>query len=221
MRDTAAIASLDALWRDWAAPERCDLVAPLLDKLASWRHAAFSYVWARGEQLRFEAVRIDTVLHTYSAHTGQPRRDRALAPIEHHDMMENESCGCATCSEWALRRMDFVRALRLLPKEHKWSTCACDDCRFIGRAHLNYLAATNRRDVLIEMAFYARLHSRHSAQVMTWLEQEMQQPEYTVNWCAQEMSRYPMGWWLRRCQAAIGPVISGSVFHLEGPGRLQ
>ena len=51
------------------------------------------------------------------------------------------------------------------------------------------------------------------------MPQEMRRPEYTENWRAQEMSRFPMAYWLRRCEAAVGPVISGAVFHLDKPDR--
>jgi hypothetical protein len=127
-------------------------------------------------------------------------------------MLEGSTCGCETCAEWDLRRSEFISVVKFVPKGHKWSTCSCSICRFIGRIQLNFLAATNRRDLLIETSYHAEYHSQHGTMVMAWLEQELKAPRYTVNWCAQEMSRYPLEWWLRRCEATLSPIVSGVVF---------
>jgi hypothetical protein len=62
------------------------------------------------------------------------------------------------------------------------------------------------------MSFHARYHSRHGERVMAWLEEEMQKPGYTVNWCAQEMSRFPMARWLSRCNMAVSGDVGEEVF---------
>ncbi len=136
----------------------------------------------------------------------------AISPQEHYNMLDEEICGCATCIDWDLRRKEFTRATKLIPAGHKWTVCACDLCRFVGRFQLNLLAAANRRELLIEMSFHARYHSYHGGLVMNWLETEMRKPTYTMNWCAQEMSRYPMERWLQRCETAVSGVAGGPVF---------
>jgi len=136
----------------------------------------------------------------------------AVSAQEHYNMLDEGDCGCSACMDWDLRRKEFIRATKLIPKGHKWTVCACDRCRFVGRFQLNLLAAANRRELLIEMSFHARYHSRHGKLVMDWLEQEMHSPAYTVNWCAQEMSRYPMERWLQRCETAVSGVVGGPVF---------
>lgn len=128
-------------------------------------------------------------------------------------MLDAPDCGCATCMEWEMRRAEFVATTSLVPKGHKWTVCACPACRFVGRIQLNYLAATNRRDLLIEMSYHARHHSSHPDIVMAWLDKEMRRPDYTVNWCAQEMSRFPVERWMKRCEMAVSGVVSGAVFR--------
>lgn len=136
----------------------------------------------------------------------------AVSPQEHYNMLDEGICGCAVCVDWDARRTEFTRATRLIPQGHKWTVCACDLCRFVGRFQLNLLAAANRRELLIEMSFHARYHSHHGKLVMTWLAAEMRNPSYTMNWCAQEMSRYPMERWLQRCETAVSGVVGGPVF---------
>lgn len=133
-------------------------------------------------------------------------------PQEHYAFLDAHECGCPTCHDWEIRRAEFVAAIKLVPKGHKWTICGCQACRFVGRIQLNYLAATNRRDLLIEMAFHSRYHSRHGDLVMAWTEKELANPAYTVNWCAQEMSRFPMERWLKRCEMAVSGLVSGAVF---------
>lgn len=168
----------------------------------------------RHVSLLAEATRLDVILATYAS---RPEHAPSVFPVvsalDHYPMSEGAECGCDTCAEWGMRREEFIRVTRLVPKGHKWSTCACGTCRFVGRIQLNFLAATNRRDLLIETSFHARYHSPFGVHVMAWLETEMTNPRYTVNWCAQEMNRYPLEWWLRRCENAVGPVVSGIVFR--------
>ncbi len=135
-----------------------------------------------------------------------------ISPQEHYNMLDEGECGCLACADWDLRRTEFLRATKLLPKGHKWTVCACDTCRFVGRFQLNLLAAANRRELLIEMSFHARYHSRHGKLIMEWLATEMKNPSYTINWCAQEMSRYPMERWIQRCETAVSGLAGGPVF---------
>lgn len=143
----------------------------------------------------------------------------ASVPLLRHASMSNrESCGCRICTEWRIRGQEFVEAARLVPKGHRWSICACADCRFVGRMHLNYVAASNVRDLAIEMAFHASYHSDHGEAVMEWFEQEIVRPHYTLNWCACEISRRSMDEWMDKCERALSPVLSGVVFAV-GNGR--
>lgn len=137
----------------------------------------------------------------------------SVSAEEHYGFDESADCGCAICADWTVRRAEFVSAASLIPKGHKWTVCGCDTCRFVGRFQMNYLAATNRRDLLIEMSFHARFHSLHGKHVMAWYHQEIQNPSYTDNWCAQEMSRYPVERWLTRCEMAVSGSVGGPVFQ--------
>lgn len=164
--------------------------------------------------LAAEAARLDMILAGYASRpTCEATVIPAVPAVQHYPLTEGAECGCGICAEWDMRRDEFVAAARLVPKAHKWSTCGCGTCRFVGRIHLNFLAATNTRDLLIETSYHARHHSPFGEQVMQWLSQELANPKYTVNWRAQEMSRYPMEWWFRRCEAVLGPVVSGAVFR--------
>lgn len=131
----------------------------------------------------------------------------------HYGFDELVDCGCAICVEWTVRRAEFVSATSLIPKGHKWTVCGCDACRFVGRFQMNYLAAANRRDLLIEMSFHAWYHSLHGARVMEWYRQEIQNPVYSDNWMAQEFTRYPMERWLMKCNTALSGSVGGPVFQ--------
>jgi hypothetical protein len=151
-------------------------------------------------------------LQTYVRQTRPTVARLAISPQDHYDMLDEGDCGCMACADWDLRRQEFIRVTKLIPKGHKWTVCACALCRFVGRFQLNLLAAANRRELLIEMSFHAHFHSRHGKLVMDWLEQEMCNPIYTINWCAQEMSRYPMERWIKRCETAVSGQAGGPVF---------
>ena len=151
-------------------------------------------------------------LQAYVRQTREPVSKPMVSPQEHYSMLDEEDCGCTACVDWDIRRKEFLRAIKLIPKGHKWTVCACDLCRFVGRFQLNLLAAANRRELLIEMSFHARYHSHHGKLVMDWLEAEMRNPSYTINWCAQEMSRYPMERWIQRCETAVSGIAGGPVF---------
>lgn len=152
-------------------------------------------------------------LKDYASQTFRTLSPRVvISPQEHYNMLDQEECGCSTCIDWDLRREEFMRAVKLIPKGHKWTVCSCDSCRFVGRFHLNFLAASNRRELLIEMSFHAKYHSRHGNLIMAWLSEEMKNPSYTDNWMAQELNRYPMERWIKRCEMAVSGVASGKVF---------
>lgn len=167
---------------------------------------------ARREMVLAEMQRVRAMLELYVQQQRQETVRSPVSPLEHYSMLDAPDCGCQTCIEWEQRRAEFVEVVALVPKGHKWTICACAICRFVGRIQLNWLAAQNRRDLLIEMSFHARYHSRHGVHVMAWLEQEMQNPSYTINWCAQEMTRFPMERWIRRCETAVSGLVSGAVF---------
>lgn len=151
-------------------------------------------------------------LQAYAKLVMAPISQPMISPQEHYNMLDQANCGCVACTDWDLRRKEFYRATKLIPKGHKWTVCACGLCRFVGRFQLNLLAAANRRELMIEMSFHARYHSRHGGLVMDWLAREMTNPTYTVNWCAQEMSRYPMERWLQRCEMAVSGVAGGPIW---------
>jgi hypothetical protein len=163
-------------------------------------------------RLAAEASILDTVLAAYAGITvTQMTEHPAISALEHYSIWDT-NCGCKTCSEWSRRQAEFNAVKRMVPKDHNYSTCSCPICRVVGRIQLNALAAANCRDLLIEISFHAEHHSPYGALVMRWLDQEMALPRYTVNWCAQEMSRYTMGWWLSRIENALSPQVSGAVF---------
>lgn len=137
-----------------------------------------------------------------------------VSPLEHYAMLDEEKCGCLTCLDWEQRRKEFIEVIDLVPKGHVYTTCDCPDCRFVGRIQLNFRAADNRRDLLIEMSFHARYHSTYGTLIMQWLDHELQSPVYTLNWCAQEMSRFPVERWIKRCEVALRMVVSGAVFRV-------
>ena len=177
------------------------------------------------EALSAEAERTARVLDAYlaSALLASGARGTGTAcvpPLRHHSMTNRESCGCRICTEWRVRGREFAEAERLVPKGHRWSICACPDCRFVGRMHLNYVAASNVRDLAIEMAFHAEYHSDHGEAVMEWFGREIALPRYTLNWCACEIGRRPMDEWLAKCEAALSPVLSGAVFAVGEGKRL-
>ena len=177
----------------------------------------------RRERLSAEAERTVRVLEAYfaSAVAASGMMDAGAAQVSllrHASMSNRESCGCRICTEWRMRGREFAAAERTVPKGHRWSICACPDCRFVGRMHLNYVAASNVRDLAIEMAFHADYHSDHGEAVMAWFEREIASPKYTLNWCACEIGRRPMDEWLKKCEAALSPVLSGAVFA-AGEGR--
>lgn len=142
----------------------------------------------------------------------------AASALSHSSMLDDGDCGCAVCAEWRRRRTECDAAMRVVPEGHQWSICACGACRFAGRMHLNFIAAANVRDLMIEVAFHANWHSRHGEAVMRWFEGELRSPRYTTRWCAYEIGRRPVGEWLALCERALSPVLSGAVFA-AGEGR--
>lgn len=181
---------------------------PIIRKLAEKR-----------EKLRCEIVNIETFFRAYAETPAMPGSGTTdVALLEHANMMNDDRCNCAVCVEWRLRQNECEAAMKLVPKGHQWSICACPDCRFAGRIHLNYVAASNVRDLVIEMAFHANWHSKHGPLIMQWLENELKSPHYTVRWCAYEIGRRPVDEWLKKCEAQLSPILSGAVFMM-GEGR--
>lgn len=166
-----------------------------------------------------EARRLDALLVLYLSNTRTPECRTVVPSLEHGDLLDSDKCGCDVCVEWDIRRRELDDALALAPKGHKWSLCACEACRFIATVHTGFLAATNRRDLLIEVAYHAQHSSRHGRHVMRWLDTIMVQLRTDNQWSAKELSRRPMAEWLRHCETAMAPIVSGRVFHLEHTGR--
>ena len=179
-------------------------------------------VSGRFERLHAEVVHVGAMLGAYASTMAcdDGRAVLRVAPLRHHAMLDDEACGCAVCADWALRRSELARAMRLVPKGHLWSICACPDCRFVGRMQLNYVAAANLRDLMIEVAFHATYHSRHGERIMAWFEAEVAGPRYTTRWCAYELGRRSVEEWLARCERELAPVLSGAVF-VAGEGKRE
>lgn len=172
-----------------------------------------SSIKRRKDILAKEAARLDLVIAAYATQAKPTNEMPVLPAVQHYYLTEGAECGCPICTEWDVRRTEFINAGSLIPKGHKWSTCSCSICRFVGRIHLNFLASTNTRDLLIETSYHAQHHSPFGDRVMQWLAIELTDPRYTVNWRAQEMSRYPLEWWFKRCESVLGPQVSGAVFR--------
>jgi hypothetical protein len=174
------------------------------------------YVW-----LRRETERLDGMLCAYAAAVPEePAAMPVVAALNHYAMSDRTACGCGTCAEWRGRVNELVSALRFVPEGHRWSVCACPYCRFVGRIQLNCVAASNVRDLLIEISYHAAYHSRHGEKVMAWLEQELRRPRYTTDWCAYELGRRPVDEWLTLAEAALSPIVSGTVF-VPGDGEQE
>jgi len=175
----------------------------------------------RLETLRAEVRAPDLVLSAYAEASGADAPmvyGAPLDPLAHYGISDRTACGCSICVDWRLRAWELSEAMRFVPEGHRWSICACSDCRFAGRMHLNYIAAANVRDLLIGVAFHASYHSRHGERIMQWFTAELAQPKYTVDWCAYELGRRPLDEWLDRCETELTRVVSGAVF-VAGQGR--
>lgn len=162
---------------------------------------------------RVERFRAHLMVYADGQSSENTCRSLPVSAEEHYGFDESADCGCSICADWETRRAEFVAVASLVPKGHKWTVCGCDSCRFVGRFQMNLLAATNRRDLLIEMSFHARFHSLHGERIMEWFHREIRDPSYTDNWCAQEMSRYPVERWLMKCNMAVSGSVGGPVFQ--------
>ncbi len=93
----------------------------------------------RRNKLRCDAVRAESILQAYAiAQTTACRPVVAtVAALQHYSMLDDAECGCDVCVEWRNRRDELTKAMRFVPEGHRWSVCACQDCRFVGRIHLN------------------------------------------------------------------------------------
>lgn len=180
-----------------------DSADPVVQRLAQ-RHSKI------GNDIRY----LETALRAYAMSPLTCDAPRAsVSPLEHYNMLDAPDCGCGICLDWETRRKEFTTVVSLVPKDHKWTVCSCSICRFVGRIQLNYLAAANRRDLMISMSYHARYHSTHPDVVMAWFDTEMRRPDYTTNWCAQEMGRFPVERWMKRCEMAVSGIVSGAVFR--------
>ena len=174
----------------------------------------------RRERLREQCGILDSVLAAYAAReVPEPERPQAVPLLRHYAMTDRHACGCRVCAAWRDRQAEFAESLRFVPPGHKWSTCPCPPCRFAGRLQLNCTAASNVRDLLIEMSYHANFHSGHGDRVMQWFDSEIQGPAYTLDWCAYEISRRPVQAWLSQCDKALRPACSGDVFTPGGGER--
>ena len=169
---------------------------------------------AKFDRLQKEAARIDRLLDSYLLSCRN--ESEVLVPqidlLGHCTLLNDELCGCTVCANWIARRDELARAMKLVPSGHRWSICACQDCRFVGRMQLNYMAAANLRDLLIEVSFHAAHHSRYGNRIMQWFAEEITTPRYSIDWCAYELGRRPVDEWLDRCEKALSPILSGVVF---------
>jgi hypothetical protein len=174
-------------------------------------------LFAQRERLKEEIRRNDVILERYAAAhvSGTALTAPRVDALQHYHMSDNAVCGCSVCFDFRNRREELALATRLIPTGHRWSICGCAECRFVGRIQLNYMAASNLRDLMIEMSFHANYHTDHGEQVMRWFETEIAKPIYTVAWCAYELGRRPVEEWITRCERDLSPVVSGQVFGAD------
>lgn len=168
---------------------------------------------ARLERLTGETAMLDAILAQYaSAMAAVPCRWPVPRPlVGHYPLLDSDACGCPVCVDWTLRRHELRRAEELVPCDHRYHICDCTTCYFVKRVWLGLKAAENRRDLLIGASFHAKYHSGFGDRVMEWFVGDLK--GFTdVNWWALEGGRYPVAWWLKRCESALSPVVSGPVF---------
>ncbi len=132
--------------------------------------------------------------------------------VEHYAV--TEACGCKFCKEWQLRVEETHRA-ETLTANHGFD-CMCLCCRVSRKIRIGFLAAQNKRDFLSEMSFHAVFRSSRADLVMRWTLLKLEDPRMTLNWCAIELPRLPMQYWLSRCEHALAPQMQGVVFQQEG-----
>jgi hypothetical protein len=175
---------------------------------------ALTDLLTRREILRFEAARLDRLLtiNAKQAADDESSQNPVLALLDHHSVTEQTECACTLCLEWTSRRSDLKRILNFQPQGHRWSICDCRDCQIIRDMHTNYMAATNKRDLFIELSFYATHHTKKPEAVMTWFNQEFKKPNYSAKWCAHKINQIPMSFWLQKCENALSGMFSGRVF---------
>jgi hypothetical protein len=83
------------------------------------------------------------------------------------------------------------------------------------------MAASNRRDLVLEVAFHAAHHSRHGPAVMDWLARRLALPKFGDRWCAYQLARMPVDEWLDRCERELSPIVSGQVFATGAGKRVE
>ena len=166
---------------------------------------------------RAEKDRLDRVVAAYAAQAPGPCAYPAVDFIRHHAFTDSTPCGCRICAAWWHGQGEMARALAFVPPGHKWSTCACRDCRLAGRLGFNLAAAGGLRDLLIEMSYHARFNSRFGDRVMQWFDEETRKPTYTLEWCACWIPRKPVRAWLDACDRELRPVTGAPVFRETEP----
>lgn len=160
-----------------------------------------------------EKTRLDGMLLAYSMSIVSGAGELPTPPGSHYNMVD-EICGCALCVDYSRRRNEVNRVSDLTTGHPR--DCACRECRTAGKLQTGFRAATNRLDLLVEMSFHAVFHSHHQDQVLSWTQQELDRPDITMNWWAIEGGQAPMASWIRRCEKALSPIVSGVVFRGMG-----
>ncbi len=134
----------------------------------------------------------------------------AKGAMQHYDVATDTDCSCQICTEWK-RRRDVVQAIAPFVENHA-RDCGCDSCRAYREAAVSFLAMTNRRDLWIESSYHALkgIESSHvpgttlsGEAYMTYIAAELESPERSEGWWAQEGGRYPLGYWFRRFERMV------------------
>lgn len=151
-----------------------------------------------------EARRLDATLGVYyHAASGLTRIPRGRYILRHQDI---ESCTCALCVEWRMRRLEVERVQPIM-EGHRWGNCGCPVCTIGRQLHFGFLGVTNKRDLWTEMSYHAhtdKAYRGNPAAVMRILKREMEDPRRTLNWWSLEGGRMPMGFWFRKIDKALG-----------------
>jgi hypothetical protein len=138
-------------------------------------------------------------------------RELLICALNHYAVTDD--CMCMFCSEWKQRISETQRTAKLTAG-HSFD-CMCLYCRVSRKIRIGFLAAQNRRDFLSEMSFHAFFRSNRPDLVMRWALIKLDDPRMTSNWCAIELPRLPMQYWLSRCERSLAPQVYGGVFRQE------
>jgi hypothetical protein len=119
----------------------------------------------------------------------------------------DEECQCSVCVDWRQKRDQYV-ILRDDVAGHNRS-CMCGRCKKMRKQRTLYHAAMNRRDLFCEISFLVSAHPQGS-RVMVWLQREIYDPQRRDGWWEGRAPYYPLGYWLRRFEAAVVNIVSGA-----------